>query len=135
MSSSLFSDRAAAILDDRLLRWSKVWFQGKIVLQLITVAGLLVNHIKIKAYQQMKMFAFLALLGGGSCGCGGAGGGGDCGNSTSSSSCGGGDGGGGGVAGLLSGVGDTTLMAGETAIFFLGVQNSMGRQTLQLWLC
>ena len=43
--------------------------------------------------------------------------------------------GGGGVAGLLSGVGDTTLMAGETAIFFLGVQNSMGRQTLQLWLC
>ena len=83
----------------------------------------------------MKLFAFLALLGGGSCGCGGAVGGGDCGNSTSSSSCGGGDGGGGGVAGLLSGVGDTTLMAGETAIFFLGVQNSMGRQTLQLWLC
>ena len=76
---------------------------------------------KIKAYyQQIKTFAFLALLGGGSCGCGGAGGGGDCGSSTSSSSCGGGDGGGGGVAGLLSGVGDTTLMAGDTAIFLLG---------------
>ena len=68
--------------------------------------------------QHFKKLAFLALLGGGSCGCGGTGGGGDCGSSTSSS-CGGGVCGGGGVAGFLAGVGDTTLMAGDTAIFLL----------------